>query len=100
MTDENLSVEYCFDSDADHLLLNAVDALRGHPITLDLPNATKKRPPMAEWRYWQNGEVTAAFTGGLALLITHMGDQKYHAYAVKSAGAPLVILRPFMRLAA
>ena len=100
MADENLSVEYCFDSDADHLLSNAVDALRGHPVTWDVPNVRKKHPPCVEWRYWQNGAVTAAFTGGIALLITHMGDRNYHAYAVKSAGAPHLVLQPFKRLAA
>lgn len=55
---------------------------------------------MTEWRYWQHGEVMAAFTSGLALLITHKGGRNYHAFAVKSAGAPHVMLQPFVRPAA
>lgn len=55
---------------------------------------------MTEWRYWQHGEAMAAFTSGLALLITHKGGRNYHAFAVKSAGAPHVMLQPFVRPAA
>lgn len=97
MTDENLTAELCIDSDEDNLLFHAAEALHGHPVTWDVPNARKKRPPYAEWRYWRNGEVMAAFTGGLALLITHKGGRHYHVFAVKSAGVPHLVLQPFVR---
>lgn len=97
MTDENLTAELCIVSDEEHLLYSAVDALRGHPVTWDVPNATKKRPPCVNWRWWRNGGVTAAFTGGIALTITHMGGRNYHVFAVKAAGVPHLVLPPFMK---
>lgn len=95
--DENLTAELCIESDEDNLLSNAVDALRGHPVTWDVPNARKKHPPYAQWYYWRNGEVMTAYTGGLALVITHKGGRKYHVFAVKAAGVGRCIYQPFVR---
>lgn len=97
MTDENLTAELCIESDEEYLLSNAVDALRGHPVTWDALNATKKRPPYAQWYCWRNGEVMTAYTGGLALLITHKGGRKYHVFAVKAAGVGRYIFQSFVR---